>query len=324
MDSIATPHAMTMSIAAVERDTGLSKDTLRVWERRYGFPAPQRDAFGERAYPLYQLEKLRVVKRLLDAGHRPGRIVSQDMVALQLLSNGITPTPQQLHSTASENLQTFMLLIQSHDADKLRRTLSQSIQKMGLAAFICDLVAPLNVLVGDAWTRGQLKVFEEHLYTESMQTVLRHAIHTSTHQDQEASPQSLQRAYPRVLLTTFPNELHSLGLLMAEVMLSLESCTCLSLGTQTPIADIVQATNAENSDIVALGFTASHNAKDALNGLIELRHRLPESVEIWVGGHCPAILRRPIAGVTTLVNLQDISVAVGRWRASHSPLHTAT
>src|SRR5271165_2475103 len=35
-------------IAAVERDTGLSKDTLRVWERRYRFPLPLRDTSGER------------------------------------------------------------------------------------------------------------------------------------------------------------------------------------------------------------------------------------------------------------------------------------
>jgi len=34
------------TIAAVERDTGLSKDTLRVWERRYLFPVPGRDAHG--------------------------------------------------------------------------------------------------------------------------------------------------------------------------------------------------------------------------------------------------------------------------------------
>ena len=46
--SVARP--ITLSIAAVERDTGLSKDTLRVWERRYGFPQPGRDGFGERAY----------------------------------------------------------------------------------------------------------------------------------------------------------------------------------------------------------------------------------------------------------------------------------
>jgi MerR family transcriptional regulator, light-induced transcriptional regulator len=57
---------LTLSIAAVERDTGLTKDTLRVWERRYGFPQPDRDGGGERCYPLDQVEKLRVVKRLMD------------------------------------------------------------------------------------------------------------------------------------------------------------------------------------------------------------------------------------------------------------------
>ncbi|MGE0106807.1 MAG: MerR family DNA-binding transcriptional regulator, partial [Thiomonas sp.] len=44
--------ALQLSIAAVERDTGIGKDTLRVWERRYGFPQPHRDASGDRLYPL--------------------------------------------------------------------------------------------------------------------------------------------------------------------------------------------------------------------------------------------------------------------------------
>ena len=47
----------TWSIAEVERETGLAKDTLRVWERRYGFPVPSRDAAGERAYPLAQVQQ---------------------------------------------------------------------------------------------------------------------------------------------------------------------------------------------------------------------------------------------------------------------------
>ena len=47
------------TIADVERDTGLSKDTLRVWERRYGFPDPTRDAVGERRYDDAQLLRLR-------------------------------------------------------------------------------------------------------------------------------------------------------------------------------------------------------------------------------------------------------------------------
>ena len=56
----------SFSIAAVERDTGLPKDTLRVWEKRYNFPQPGLDSFGERIYSIDQVEKLRVIKRLLD------------------------------------------------------------------------------------------------------------------------------------------------------------------------------------------------------------------------------------------------------------------
>ena len=68
MNTRAPLEPLTFSIAGVERDTGLAKDTLRVWERRYGFPQPGRDAFGERAYGLQDVEKLRVIKRLLDQG----------------------------------------------------------------------------------------------------------------------------------------------------------------------------------------------------------------------------------------------------------------
>src|SRR2546429_6664813 len=44
-------------ISAVERETGLAKDTLRVWERRYGFPRPERDSAGDRRYPADRSEE---------------------------------------------------------------------------------------------------------------------------------------------------------------------------------------------------------------------------------------------------------------------------
>ena len=75
-----------LSIAAVERDTGIAKDTLRVWERRYNFPTPLRDKNDDRVYPADQIEKLRLLKRLLDLGHRPGRIVPLPIEALKELS----------------------------------------------------------------------------------------------------------------------------------------------------------------------------------------------------------------------------------------------
>ena len=72
------PVEILLNISAVERETGLSKDTLRIWERRYDFPRPVRDDNGDRAYTMEQITKLRLIKRLLDQGHRPGKIIGLD------------------------------------------------------------------------------------------------------------------------------------------------------------------------------------------------------------------------------------------------------
>jgi len=119
---------------------------------------------------------------------------------------------------------------------------------------------------------------------------------------------------PRVLLTTFPNENHGLGLLMVEAILSLEGCGCLSLGVQTPVWDIVLAATAHNADIVALSFTASLGANAVADGLAELRAKLPRATELWAGGQSPALARRSPAGIQVFRDLTEIAPAVSRWR----------
>jgi MerR family transcriptional regulator, light-induced transcriptional regulator len=301
---------MAMSIAAVERDTGLSKDTLRVWERRYGFPAPARDAFGERAYPAEQVDKLRAIKRLLDAGQRPGRIVAMELPTLLTMGEALSPTVGRKATSHSAELEAYMALIKSHDTHGLRLALAQESTRRGLAALVCEVIAPLNAMVGDAWVCGQLAVFEEHLYTESVQAVLHNAITNGL-----GMPAATR---PRVMLTTFPQEPHGLGLLMAEVMLSLEGCACVSLGTQTPVWDMVQAATAQSRDVVALSVTGSQNTKDVVNSLRELRQQLPSNVEIWVGGSNPVITRKPVDGATALTDLRSIKACVASWRARHA------
>ena len=75
-----------IGIGAIAQEIGLTKDTLRVWERRYGFPQPRRSPGGERLYPQEQVTKLRLVKRLLDAGHRPSKVLGQSIDLLQQLA----------------------------------------------------------------------------------------------------------------------------------------------------------------------------------------------------------------------------------------------
>ena len=309
MTDRGTPRAVLLSIAAVERDTGLSKDTLRVWERRYGFPTPQRDELGGRAYPLEQVEKLRVVKRLMDAGHRPGRLVGQPLEELLRLGD----RGDALHGAelaATPDLRVELDLLRTHEIDALARRLLQAQLRLGLGRFVTEVAAPLVTLVGDSWVRGHLEIFEEHLCSELLQGVLRGAL--------GALPRPEPADRPHVLLTTFPNEAHGLGLLMAEALLRLDGCRCTSLGTQTPVWDIVLAATALRADVVALGFSAVLTPAVVSEGLAELRAKLPAPVELWVGGSAPVLSRRPLPDVETLPSLTAIASRAARWRTERA------
>ncbi|EGJ09205.1 MULTISPECIES: MerR family transcriptional regulator [Rubrivivax] len=308
MSDRTTAEALTLSIAAVERDTGLSKDTLRVWERRYGFPSPSRDAQGERAYPLEQVEKLRLIKRLLDAGHRPGRIVPMPAAELNELTASTVDQPQRRaeNPVAAADLDRALELLRRHDPAALRRELGRMLVRHGISRFVVDVVAPLNTAVGDAWLRGQVEVYEEHLYTETVQSLLRQAI--------ASVPEPLDGGAPSVLLTTFPGEPHGLGLLMCETLMAMDGCRCVALGTQTPLWDIVLAARSYRADVVALSFSGCMSPNQVVDGLAELREKLPAGTGLWVGGSAPVLFRRRIDGVTALDSLERIGVELQRWR----------
>jgi MerR family transcriptional regulator, light-induced transcriptional regulator len=299
---------LVMSIGAVERDTGLSKDTLRVWERRYGFPQPSRDAQGERSYPLEQVERLRLIKRLLDQGHRPGKVITYGIGDLRALAVELANRSAAAESVGEEraDLLHYIALCKAYKFDEMRRSLSQDLMKLGLYRFVVGVIAPLNTMVGVRWANGTFAVFEEHLYTESVQIVMRNAI-ASIPMNQQADIR------PRVLLTTFPQEQHGLGLLMAEAIFALEGARCISLGVQTPIMDIARAAETQRADIVALSFSASMNANQLNEGVRDLRAKLPAATEIWAGGGCVGLQRRPPAELLVL-DLPDVAAELNAWR----------
>jgi len=310
----------TWSIAEVERETGLGKDALRVWERRYGFPVPLRDAQGERAYPQDQVQRLRLLKRLLDCGHRPGKVVALPLVQLQALlqaeSDSGTPAVRQRAVRMEAELadaDAWVQWLATDRTDLIRQALQQQILRQGLGTVVDQLVAPLCVLVGQAWLRGDVSVYQEHLFTETLQSVLREAIASV-----DVSGQSLQQR-PRVLLTTTPGEQHGLGLLMAECHVALESCVRFVLGTSTPIADIVLAVRQLRIDVLALSFSAYASRRDLLDSLQQLQEQLPAGVALWVGGAAAAAHSRSLpASVVLMRRPGDVSVQVDQWRASQA------
>ena len=291
------------NISAVERDTGFSKDVLRMWERRYGFPKPGRDDNGERQYTPADVGKLRAMKRLMDVGLRPGKIIGLSLPELNAMADARAPARRDDLAPSLER--DVLAMLTSHDVPALQGQLATLLMRQGLQRFVLDTVTPLNHAIGDAWMRGELQVFEEHLYTEQLQIALRAAIN--------AFPR--HTGSPRMLLTTFPAEQHGLGLLMVEALVVPEGALCISLGPQTPLMDIRRAAVAHKANIVALSFSASFPVRQASDGLSALRRELPPHVTLWAGGEMTRRVRKTLPGVVLIPDLASTIVALRSWRA---------
>lgn len=70
-------------ILVVSKRTGLPMATLRAWERRYGFPLPQRrPGTNRRLYSQLDIERLVAVKRAMESGYRVGDLLGKSLEAL--------------------------------------------------------------------------------------------------------------------------------------------------------------------------------------------------------------------------------------------------
>jgi methanogenic corrinoid protein MtbC1 len=278
-----------------------------MWERRYAFPKPTRDENGERQYSIVDVGKLRAIKRLMDIGMRPGKIIALSHDELNAMALARAGKGRDVATPALEG--DVLMLLKTHDVTGLQHALATMLMREGLQNFVRDTITPLNRAVGDAWMRGELQVFEEHLYTEQLQAALRTAINTFPR----------QAGIPRVLLTTLPSEQHGLGLLMVEALLVPEGVQCISLGSQTPLDDIRRAALAHKAHIVALSFSAAFPLRQATDGLSTLRRQLPPSIQVWAGGEMTRRVRKTLPGVVLIPDLGASVNALRSWRAHWTP-----
>ena len=286
-----------LSITDVEQETGISRDTLRMWERRYGFPNPLRNERRERVYDGTQLERLRLIKQLLDRGMQPGKLVKLDVQQLRQLT-----LPDKEATALSADVVELLRTLASQSRSTLLSRLETLLQQQGLMSFLTDVVAPMNHAVGEAWFTGKIGILDEHYYVEQLQMVLRGVL----------CGLSRSSGHPRVLLTTLPGEQHSLGLLMVACALQLIGAEVLMLGVQTPLDEIARGATENKCDVVGISCSAYMGQRTIAAQLFKLRKLLPDSIAIWAGGSGVAGVSAMPTGVRLFRNLQEIPAATER------------
>src|SRR5438270_7292127 len=192
-----------LHIREVVRITGLRREQLYMWQRRYGFPAPLRDSFGDRVYPPDQVARLRLIKQLLSEGWRAGAVVPLADTALQSMLGLTVEEPAPLPS----EIESAVRMLGSHRTVDLQNHLSKLLAAQGLRKFLEQTLIPLNEAVHERVVRGEMQTFQELRFADLAQRLLR-----------ESRTGRSTRDARQVLLATPPNDPNQLGLTILELL----------------------------------------------------------------------------------------------------------
>jgi DNA-binding transcriptional MerR regulator/methylmalonyl-CoA mutase cobalamin-binding subunit len=277
-----------MSIGALGRATGLSVDTIRTWERRYGFPVPVRKPSGHRVYPATSVPRLRRVAQALAHGHRAGEVLrcSEDDLEALLAVAGTQPAPARLDPAARRDVESLLALVKRFDRDALMRTLNAEWARLGPLGFMNELLAPLVRAVGTAWETGRLDIRHEHFFSERVCDLLR----------AYRLPYEERARGPLLVFATLPGETHTIGLQMAALVAAFSGCRVCYIGPQTPVAELAPVARDLRARAVAVSISlATHGAQSSAL-LDNLRTALPKRIALVIGGEGapmrPAGIRR--------------------------------
>jgi DNA-binding transcriptional MerR regulator/methylmalonyl-CoA mutase cobalamin-binding subunit len=262
------------SIRVAARLSGVSADKLRIWERRYGFPRPQRSGAGTRVYSEADVRRLSLIARALRIGYRVSDAIGTSSDELQrVLQQAARPLPTQERREPSPDVETLVQLVAIDDIPAVRRTLRQLGAALGGKRFVTDIAGPLTERTGEAWAAGEIDVRHEHLLSQLLSSQLRQLMNS---EDQDGARV--------VVLSTLPGEHHGLGLEMAAAYLSAHGLNVRFLGTDTPVPDIVSTARASGAAAVGISVSLASETLQNERSLSALLEQLPASMPVWLGG----------------------------------------
>lgn len=275
MTDTAPTSSPRYPVRLVALRTGLSPHVLRAWERRYGVVVPTRTEGGQRLYSDLDIARLLRLRRLSERGHAIGRIASLSLAELIRLEE---QTPAVSADPATEEADGIaaaaLLAVQRLDAVELQAVLERAAVTLGVPAFLDHVVSPFLERVGQEWSRGTVSVAQEHMASAVVRRVLGWLLRVY----------EVRNGAPRLVVATPPHHAHELGALMAAATAAAEGWIVTYLGPDLPIPDLVSAVGLSGARAVAFSAVHRPDTADLVGALRDARARLPDDVQVLVGG----------------------------------------
>ncbi len=299
------------SIAAVSKLTGISCHTLRVWERRYGFPVPERSPSGHRRYDRMQVQLLCRLSDLNRSGRQPiGELISR--LNADVLEPGEPASPS--NGAIDEAVRTKLVgRLIAGDSAEAEREYASFVSRYDPFGLVNQVIYPALIEAGEGWFRKSYSVYEERLITVFLRQKLVALI--------AAARQANTQPVHSVITGTVQGDRHEGGVLIFNMVMELRGWRVHNLGVDLPVREYVLAVQRLRPSALALSFILSRNIKKRFQELQEI-----QTVPVFVGGRSivnyQSVARThgliPLTG-PILKSTEQLIAGYDLWRHQHSP-----
>lgn len=276
------------SLSFVCRLLNVSPHLLRAWEKRYQCIKPQRKANGRRTYSEQEITRLSYLVALTQQGHSISDVANLNFPELKKLhgkeihfqaKKSMDEAPKATVSNLLLALEHYNLEIIDHELKNLKKSTSTT-------ELIFNYLLPLIQKLGEKVYKSELGIDQEHALTSLIRSHFYSEISQATHKS--------NRAQRRFILTTPEGELHEFGILLAALLLKSQGHEFYYLGPNLPAKALLYAQEGLKSNTIVLGLSLNFFKEgDKFAHYLKELSKLPQHVELLIGGHSPIKILPP-------------------------------
>lgn len=266
------------SIKAVARATGLTVETLRAWERRYGVVNPVRDAAGRRVYRPEDVLRLRRLREGTERGHPISRLAPLSDERLATLLDA--QTDERGQGVGQAFVERILEAASEFRAAECEQAVTLAVAMLPPQRLVSDVLQPLLLEVGNRWHRGEFAISQERLVSKIVGRHVRLMLYAY-----DRSPRR-----ETVVFATLPGERHELGLLMSAMLCASRGFKVHYLGADLPAEEIARFATEVGASIVGLSIVLQEQLGELPAQITALAGGLPDGTAIWIGGAGASLL----------------------------------
>jgi MerR family transcriptional regulator, light-induced transcriptional regulator len=271
--------------------TGVARNTLLAWERRYGFISPARSPNGYRIYSELDLRLIREIKAYVDRGWAVSDAIRRsigDSNTSEERSMATERGPLVGHEALLEALLAF-------DREGAEAVIAQ-VATMPFETLIAEYFSPVLRRIGVGWASGDYSVAQEHFASGFVREQLVAMLLRLGNGPVDGR---------RLVCCTHPEDPHELGLMMFAIRMTMRGWRITWLGARMPEQSLIDYLNEHKPEAVCISVTVTQDVEALMGFADRVRNAVDTSVDVILGG--PATRDLPaIAGVRYLSGIDRL------------------